>query len=162
MRTHKLLIFTPCSTSVNRPKYVVIPGNNSRAILAAFRRRPWWGPARKEDASAATVVRSSFVSRRKRGGKKNSRDGTGSKVGYRCVCAARIKCFSCEEQKIWPAGCRCKTRARQQHMLFVDEAIGFFRKARNLNAFLCPDNSKTAVLSSAAQACPTSSRSACI
>ncbi|CAM9524752.1 unnamed protein product [Scytosiphon promiscuus] len=63
-----------------RYKYVVIPGNNSRAVLAAFRRRPWWGPARKEDdPSAANVVRSSFVSRRKKSGKKSA---PGGKLGY--------------------------------------------------------------------------------
>jgi len=92
VRGLKSLNVTPLrAASPNRPeKYVVIPGNNSRAVLAAFRRRPWWGPARKEeDLSAAAVVRSSFVSRRKKGGgeKKNDRDGDGAgkKVGYRCV-----------------------------------------------------------------------------
>lgn len=88
VKTHQVSHIRPLLVaSVHPPKYVIIPGNNSRAVLAAFRRRPWWGPARKEeDASAAAVVRSSFVSRRKKGGRNNARDGTGNKVGYRCVC----------------------------------------------------------------------------
>lgn len=144
--------------SLHRPKYVVIPGNNSRAVLAAFRRRPWWGPARKEeDVSAVAVVRSSFVSRRKKDGKKNARDGTGNKVGYRCVYSKNKSLFL-----VWPDVVVGVHRLRHDpdikclKMLLVDEAK--VSSARFKSAFLYPGNTKTVVLSSAAQACCPISR----
>lgn len=64
-------------------QYVVIPGNNSRVVLAAFRRRSWWGPARKEENQADPVVVRSVQDRKK--SSKTTPSNTGKVSGYRCV-----------------------------------------------------------------------------